>query len=82
MGLSVGEIRQMTVTAVKPYGLWCDCDGQRLLIRIPEVVSDLPTFESCEQVAKVGDVLQAKIIDIFERDGRVDIYGSMRDLGI
>jgi predicted RNA-binding protein with RPS1 domain len=46
------------------------------------VVSALPTFESCEQVAKVGDVLQAKIIDIFERDGRVDIYGSMKDLGI
>jgi hypothetical protein len=61
--LNVGDVVRAMVRQTAPIGIFCEFQGQKILVLIPEL-SWIPSFASCDQVAAVGEELEVKIIHI------------------
>jgi len=72
--LKTGDVVRAVVQKTAVFGLFCEYETRELLVLMPEI-SWISSFASCEQVAAVGDELEAKIIHI-DRD-RNKIAGSL-----
>jgi small subunit ribosomal protein S1 len=76
--LEKGEIVQGTVTRLMPYGAFVDIGiGRDALLHVREMSEKY--VAKPEDVVKVGDEVEARIIDLSRRRGRVDL--SLKGLG-
>jgi small subunit ribosomal protein S1 len=71
----VGEIREMVVTRLEPYGAWVECQGKRGLVTIPEI--SWTRIGHPSDVLHVGSRIWAKIVTRME--GR-DFGASIRQV--
>jgi small subunit ribosomal protein S1 len=67
--LEIGQLVEGKVTGIKPFGIFIDINGMSALLHIKQVSQKF--IENLEQVFKIGQVLQAVIIDLDEGKGRV-----------
>lgn len=65
-----GDIVTAEVLAVRVFGMFCMYDRQEIQVLIPEI-SWIASFNSCEQFASVGDLLQVEIIHVDAAGGRI-----------
>lgn len=65
----IGQEMDATVTAVTPYGIFVNAGGLDGLVHVSEISWD--KVESVNEVAKVGEKIRVKLIDISEDGKRV-----------
>jgi hypothetical protein len=70
------DIIGVTVKKAVTYGLWCNCQGFTVLIRISEI-SWIASFSDCTQFASQGDVFNAKVV--FIREETQEVFASIKE---
>jgi ribosomal protein S1 len=76
--LNAGDIVQGTVTRILPYGAFIDIGiGRDALLHVREMAQGY--VAKPEDVVKPGDTVEARIIELSRRRGRVDL--SLKGLG-
>lgn len=77
--LQVGEIVEGTVTRILPYGAFIDIGiGRDALLHVREMSNKY--VEKPEDVVKVGENVEARVVELNRRRGRVDLsFKGLRD---
>ena len=66
--MTIGEVVRAAVTRAEVYGLYLACDGQDLLVLIPEVAWTTEVRD-CRDFAGVGDEFDVKVLAFDEKTG-------------
>lgn len=73
--LKIGDVVTVQVRRTEVFGLFCDYQSHEILVLIPDI-SWIPSVNSCNNFAEVGDTLDVKILNIDRERNR--IAGSLR----
>ncbi len=75
--LNEGDIVDVAVKRKEVYGLFCQFHEYEILVMLIGI-SWIPSFNSCKQVADIGDILRIKILSADISNNR--IFGSIKQL--
>ena len=68
--VAAGEVLDVEVLSVAPFGLFCRAEGQDVLVLIPET-SWIASFCSCQQFAEPGDRFRVQVLHADVESGKV-----------